>query len=296
MAIPKKFTFNFVCMTTPCEIILYAKTKSQAGHIAAKIEQNTRRLETKYNFFCADSFLSHLNNRSPQGPSDFMIDNETKEVLLNIKQLSLDTNGQFDISVGTLKQCSNLSSATDIEACRSDLSQFIGPDSWSISGNRLCFANDKVKLDLGGVIKEYAVDQAAIIARNANMPALINFGGDIYVNGIKPDNSPFTVAIKNPKNPTENIALIQLTDQGLTTSAHYERSDMVDGQQYSHIIGQPTEMGQTILSATVITDSVMTSGVYSTALMLDPSLEIISNIGVVLIDQQLRLHQNVFAQ
>lgn len=282
-------------MTTPCEIILYAKTKSQAGHIAAKIEQNTRRLETKYNFYSADSFLSSLNNRSQQGPSDFSIDNETKEVLLNIRQLSLDTNGQFDISVGTLKQCSKLSTAAEIEACRSDLSQFIGPDSWSISDNQLHFHNDMVKLDLGGVIKEYAVDQAGIIARDANMPALINFGGDIYVNGVKPDDSPFTVAIKNPKNPTENIALIQLTDQGLTTSAHYERTDIVDGQQYSHIIGQQTQFGATILSATVVTDSVMTSGVYSTALMLDPSLAIISKIGVVLIDQQLRLHQNIFS-
>jgi len=281
-------------MATPCHIILYAKTPSQAQDIAAAIEKNTRRLEHKYNFYCNSSFLSSLNNRSQQGPSIFKIDHETRDVLLKIRQLSENTMGNFDISVGTLKHCSSFSTAAKIESCRSDLSQFIGPNSWAIIDNDIQFNNAHVKLDLGGVIKEYAVDQAGLIASHANMSALINFGGDIYVNGVKPDGSQFAVAIKNPKDPAKNIAIIPLTNQALTTSAHYERNTIVDSKQFSHIIGQPTQDGETILSATVISDSVMACGVYSTALMLNPALDITANVGAMLIDQQLRLHQNIF--
>jgi len=299
VALTQKYTFTFVCMATPCQVILYSATKSQANKVASAIEKNSRRLELKYNFFDPRSFLSTLNHRADKhrigkAPAVFELDDETTNILHKVKQLSLDTLGHFDISVGTIKHCSNLATATAIDTCRHDLKQFAGPDSWRITDHTIEFSNAWVKLDLGGVIKEYAVDQAGVIARNANMPALINFGGDIYVNGLKPDGSQFAVAIKNPKQPAENIAVIELTNQALTTSAHYERSEVIDGDLYSHIIGQPTSTAHTILSATVISDCVLTSGIYSTALLLDPSLELAANVGVLLIDQQLRAHQNIF--
>ncbi len=286
------FRHVFHCMTTPCEVQLYCTTQPEATKVHQLIEQNTRRLEKKYNFFCQDSLLSALNNRSKQSVE---LDVETLQVLTKIKKLSLETQGCFDITTGTLALCSKLNSSNAIEACKERLYAFTGPDTWSLTGNLITFYNPYVKLDLGGVIKEYAVDQAAALVKQAGMPALINFGGDIYVNGKKPDDTAFTIAIKNPKNPNENAAVVQLTDQGLTTSAHYERSTIVDGTSYSHIIGRQTALSRTILSATVISDSVMSSGVYSTSLMLDPTLDFISKVGVVLIDDQLRLHQNIFA-
>ena len=130
------------------------------------------------------------------------------------------------------------------------------------------------------------------------MAALINFGGDIYVNGNKPDGSPFNIAIKNPKNPQENIAILQLSNQGLTTSAHYERSTLVEGESYSHIINANSSNNKSnntsvILSATVISHSVLTSGIYSTSLMVNSNLIVDDDINIVMIDDKLRLHQNI---
>ncbi len=48
-----------------------------------------------------------------------------------------------------------------------------------------------------------------------------------------------------------------------------------------------------ILSATVISHSVLTSGIYSTSLMVNSSLEIEDNINIVMIDDEWRLHQNI---
>ncbi len=310
----KKYSHQFNCMTTPCEVQLYAADAKSAEKVARLIENNTRRLEKKYNFFSDDSLIAKINNRTQ---AIVNIDKETHYVLSLVQTLSAKTQGSFDITVGTLKQCAKQTTVAKIEACRAKLKPFIGADKWRLTENSLHFSNEFVKLDLGGVIKEFAVDQAGEIAKNENMAALINFGGDIYVNGNKPDGSPFNVAIKNPKNPQENIAILQLSNQGLTTSAHYERSTLVEGKSYSHIINSSssnsnrtnannsntnekkhnndqTSDTSAMLSATVISHSVLTSGIYSTSLMVNANLVIEGNINVVMIDEELRLHQNIF--
>ena len=299
----KKYSHQFNCMTTPCEVQLYAMNAKAADRVARLIESNTRRLEKKYNFFSDDSLIAKINNREQ---AIVNIDKETHHVLSLVQTLSATTQGSFDITVGTLKQCAKQTTVAKIEACRARLKPFIGADKWRLTENSLHFSNEFVKLDLGGVIKEFAVDQAGEIAKIENMAALINFGGDIYVNGNKPDGSPFNVAIKNPKNPKENIAILQLSNQGLTTSAHYERSTLVEGKSYSHIINSNSSNtnekkhndkasnASAILSATVISHSVLTSGIYSTSLMVNSTLVIEGDINVVMIDDELRLHQNIF--
>jgi len=304
----QKYSHQFNCMTTPCEVQLYAADAKSAEKVARLIENNTRRLEQKYNFFSDDSLIAKINNRTH---ATIHIDKETQHVLSQVQALSAKTQGSFDITVGTLKQCAKLTTVAKIEACRARLKPFIGADKWKLTEGSIHFSNEFVKLDLGGVIKEFAVDQAGEITKKADMAALINFGGDIYVNGNKPDGSPFNVAIKNPKNPQENIAILQLSNQGLTTSAHYERSTVVEGESYSHIINSNSSNSKScnanssntnaqdsdssaILSATVISHSVLTSGIYSTSLMVNSSLEIDDSINIVMIDDELRLHQNIF--
>lgn len=150
-------------MTSPCEVILYAPNKSRAFEVASAIEKNTNRLEQKYNFFSNDSLIGILNSRS-KDQLELPIDQETIDVLTQVRSLSKKTQGKFDITVGTLKQCTALSTIKQIEACRTRLRPFIGPDSWSVCKTHIHFKNAHVKIDLGGVIKEYAVDQAGRIA------------------------------------------------------------------------------------------------------------------------------------
>lgn len=101
--------------------------------------------------------------------------------------------------------------------------------------------------------------------------ALINFGGDIYALGCKPNGQPFSVGIKNPLNPKEYITHANISNQALTTSASYERNHTIEDKNYSHIISTDTLQNR-ILSATVISSSVVESGVFSTALMIEPKL------------------------
>lgn len=287
----KLYTFKFEAMTTPCEVQIYEKNQTKAVECFEKIKQNTLLLEKKYNFYDKSSYLNKtINNRKRNKVN---IDLQTLEILEIVKDLSLKTDGVFDISVGTINHCYKKNTIEKIENCLLELKNKMGLNSWFIKDKKLHFQYKETKLDLGGVIKEYAVDYAANIVRNYGIKsALINFGGDIITVGLKPNNEPFCIGIKNPKNPSENLVYVNISNQALTTSASYERKTRVENKEFSHII-ETKAMKSDIVSSTIISNSTLVSGVFSTAFMINPSCNIYDNLQVLLIDENLNIHQNL---
>ena len=56
-----------------------------------------------------------------------------------------------------------------------------------------------MSLDLGGVAKGYAMDEAVKALREAGIQhALINAGGSVYALGTRPDGEPWRVGIQDP--------------------------------------------------------------------------------------------------
>jgi len=269
-------------MTTPCEVHLYASSQDKARKVASEILESSKKLESKYNFYDPDSYLSKLNKRETQ-----TLDHQSKEILKQAKSFYTKTKGIFDVTVGTLKQSMQYKSIKEIEESREKLSAFVGCEHFEIKRDTLHFTNPYTTIDLGGFIKEYAVDNAVKIVKKAKIEAaLINFGGDIYALGLKPNGEPFKIGIKNPLNPKEYIQDAYLTDQALTTSASYERNQTVEGKSYSHIM-HTQDLQNKVLSASVISSTVLQSGVYSTALMVDPTLDV--PFKKILIDNHLEI-------
>jgi len=288
------FEFTFNAMTTPCRVKLYTDSEQEAQSCYEEIKTNTYRLEKKYNFFDHKSYLHREINKRKR--NTVKIDAETYAVLTQVRQLSEATNNIFDITVGTLKSCYKLDTLEEVNACLEKKRPLTGLDVWWLKDKKLHTKDKQTLFDLGGVIKEYAVDEAAKIAKKHKIKtALINYGGDIFGYGYKPDGEPFSIGIKNPKNTKENIAILPLENQALTTSANYERNREIEGKEFSHIIGERTNMAG-IISSTIISDSALTSGVYSTVFMLEMDIDIPEGLGVMLIDKDMRLHQNLMQE
>jgi thiamine biosynthesis lipoprotein len=151
------------------------------------------------------------------------------------------------------------------------LIEFVGCENISIKKNKLYFTNEFTKIDLGGFVKEYSVDRAVkIIKKYKIKSALINFGGDIFAIGKKPNGSKYSIGVTNPQNKNEFLFTVDIENQALTTSASYERNTIVENVEYSHIIKR--ENKSDILSATVVSHSCLNSGVYATSLMCDTSI------------------------
>ncbi len=254
-------------MTSPCELHIYCNDDMKSRSIAKRVLVMAKELEHKYNFYNPNSYLSALNQRKSNA-----LDAQTKDLLTRAKLFYGKTDGIFDITMGTLTKSRKLPTVEEIESEMKRLRPFVGVEHFKIKKNRLLFDNPYTLIDLGGFVKEFAVDQAVKILKKEKIAsALVNFGGDIYALGVKPNGQAFSIGIKNPLNPNEYITHAKISNQALTTSASYERNHKIEDRDYSHIISMD-ELQNRVLSATVISPSVVESGVYSTALMIEPTL------------------------
>lgn len=279
---------RFTAMTVPCEVQLFGSSKS--SQLAQMIEHNTRRLEKKYNFYSDQSWLTcELNQRSD---NRVQLDDESLVVFQAIKNIVVGTQGVFDPTVGSIKWLlrnnHQLSRAEAYQLAK----PMMGVSAWQIIGSELVFAHPQTRIDLGGVIKEFAIDQAINIAQNLGAKAaLINFGGDIRSFGMKLNNEAFNVAVVNPANPSEAFFSLPLANAALTTSAHYERQTKFSDGKTSHILAEQGTHTN-VLSVTVVAPTALEAGAISTALTIDPLLSIPSEAGVIFIDDQLKIHQD----
>ena len=266
----KKFVYQFEAMTTPCILTIYTQNKALADSSAKAVLNEAKRLEKKYNYYDDKSFLSSVNLRLTQ-----TLDSESKTLLQRAKQYYKSTNGVFDITVATIKNIyKDENSIKNLESKKAFLIPYVGCEHFSIKKDKIIFDNEYTKIDLGGFVKEYAVDRAVqILKKNKITSALVNFGGDIFALGKKPNNTKFSIGIKDPQNLNKNIKDIDIENEALTTSASYERNFTIESNVYSHIISKD-KFNSEAKSVTVISPSCVESGVYSTSLMIDTTLKL----------------------
>jgi len=96
-----------------------------------------------------------------------------------------------------------------------------------------------MRLDLGGIAKGYATEQAAKALENAGYTGYaLSIGGNVRVVGSKYDHEPWVSGIQNPNLSSESafLAKVAMKDQSLVTSGSYQRYFDLDGYRYHHII------------------------------------------------------------
>jgi thiamine biosynthesis lipoprotein len=98
-----------------------------------------------------------------------------------------------------------------------------------------------MRLGLGGIAKGYAVDRCAAVLRAAGFgDFMVQAGGDLYVSGQKGEAS-WMVGVRDPRGPaTAIIARMPIKDHAFSTAGDYERSFVLGGRRYHHIIDPKT--------------------------------------------------------
>jgi len=126
-----------------------------------------------------------------------------------------------------------------------------------------------VQLDLGGIAKGWAADQALrLLARWG--PALIDAGGDIAVGEAPPQSHGWMLGVADPLDPENDLALLELANAGLASSGTDHRRWQHRGRQQHHIIDPATAApAETdILNASVIAPSAREADVTALVLVL----------------------------
>jgi thiamine biosynthesis lipoprotein len=116
---------------------------------------------------------------------------------------------------------------------------------------------DGMMIDLGSVAKGYIGDMLRnTLVSSGAASAIISLGGDVMTYGVKPDRTPWLIAVRNPAVAADRfLGVISVTGSGaVMTSGGYERNFTgPDGTVYHHIIdpatGYPADSG--LISVTV---------------------------------------------
>jgi FAD:protein FMN transferase len=130
-----------------------------------------------------------------------------------------------------------------------------------------------MKLDLGGIAKGYAVDQAlAVLSRRGIRSALVALGGDVAVSAAPPALSGWRIAIRSPISPEEFDEELILRHCGVSTSGDTEQFMELDGIRYSHIVDPRTgwSLRDSPMVSVIAPDST-TADALATALSVLPS-------------------------
>jgi len=264
----KLYRQQFISMGCPSEIGVFSPNPQSARCAIARAENEVHRLDRKYSHFRKDSYITRLQTSARQ-PGGVIVDTETAALLDYAASQYKLSKGLFDITAGRLAR---LWHKRDRLPATVKLSKALRSTGWSkLQWQDQCLAMPAgMQLELGGLVKEYAADRAALSLKRENMySAFVELGGDIHVTGPQPDGKPWNMGIRKPdylqQNNDEAIANISISSGGLATSGDYERSKLIKGKRYGHIINPKTGWPvNSFQSVSVLAPSCLLAGSIST--------------------------------
>jgi thiamine biosynthesis lipoprotein len=287
----------FAAYTTPT-LDEAAVQKAFAASVA-----EIRRLEALMTTWRPDSELSKVNAAAGKSPVE--VDPETFDVVKEAVHASKISEGTFDITFESLhglwKFDQDLDPHPPTDAQIKAKLPFVGYRHIHLdeAKHAVFLDNAGTKISLGGIAKGYAVDRAAKVLRDAGLTSFyVQAGGDLYAAGKKPDGTDWSAGIRDPRGPDGTyFAVLPLSDHAFSTAGDYERSYVIDGKRYHHIIdprtGKPatasrsvTIYAPTAFLADEIDDAVFILGPEK-GMKLVESLE---DVGAVIVDAKNNVH------
>ena len=135
--------------------------------------------------------------------------------------------------------------------------------------NTVTITDPGLRLDVGAIAKGWSVQR---VAETAPEGLLISVGGNVCATGPKDaSGTPWVVGVQDPDGGENYLHTLYLTGGSMVTSGDYQRTYMVDGELYHHIIDPDTLYpGKLWRAVTVVCPDSGLADALSTALFLLP--------------------------
>lgn len=256
-------------------------TKQEGEHVLSFLLPEIQRLQSQYSFFETTSQIYAINHRTQ---NTLTITQELSSILGLSLFYTKMTQGTFDVALaGTLKQAYKVDSLHAYQCIYETLSPFASSSCLSLEETTLHFTNPYTQIDLGGIVKEYAVDQTILMLQKMGITsALVNFGGDVAVYG-SCDNQPWRIGIQDPEDSDKNVTIRELHNASLCTSGHSKRFTSIEEKRFSHIIAPHTQVASIMPPSqiSIMAPTTVDAGIWSTALLINPLLRLPQHITTV---------------
>jgi FAD:protein FMN transferase len=252
-----RYEFAQPHMGTLVRIVLYAPSGLVADDAAAAAFGRVAALDQALSDYRDSSELMRLSRRSGGGPVE--VSDDLFRVLRAAQQIARESAGAFDVTVGPLsvlwrqaRRQGELPDSARLAAARA----LVGHAELALDERRrtVCLLKPGMQLDLGGIAKGFAADEAAaILAQRGIESALIAAGGDIVATGPPPGSVGWRIAVASIEGADRPPAgYLTLRNAAVSTSGDSEQFLVVGGVRHSHIIDPRTGLALTGRSSVTI--------------------------------------------
>jgi thiamine biosynthesis lipoprotein len=245
----KRFAFAEPHMGTRFRIVLYAADEDTARKASRAAFDRIVALDACMSDYKADSELMRLCRKA--GGEPVAVSDELFFVLSRAQETARRSGGAFDVTVGPVVRLWRRARRTQQLPDPEKLAQarsLVGYTNVHLDarGHTVQLLKEGMQLDLGGIAKGYAADEAqAVLKRHGVTQALVAAGGDIVVSGPPPAAAGWKIAIAPLAEEGEVPAgpWMLLKDGAVSTSGDAEQFVVIDGKRYSHIVDPRTGIG-----------------------------------------------------
>ncbi len=264
-----KLSLSRPAMGTFVNITVLDGSQNLAAAAVGMAYQEMDRLIPLFSRFDSSSPLSFLNSEGSLSAAP--------PELLQVTQASLHyhsiSSGAFDVTVlPVLLAMEQSFAATGLPPNFEEFDKIdtlIGSQYLGINNNSISFARPEMGVTLDSIAKGFIVDNMMAALRKQGIShAMVNAGGDIAVFGGKGNNTPWRIAIQDPRQSGQSINVLTLNTGSVATSGSYEIF-FDEEKLYHHLItpGQILPQDKNI-SVSVHAASVMEADALATAIFV----------------------------
>jgi thiamine biosynthesis lipoprotein len=203
-----------------------------------------RRIEDMISSWKPDSETSLINNNA--GVKPVKVSYELFKLIERSNQISLITDGAFDISFASIDQVWKFDGSMEYKPTAAEVKKSIAKVGYKKiilnEEDRTVFLRDKgMKISFGAIGKGYAADKAKeLLVSKQVVAGVINAAGDLTTWGTKTTGEKWLLGIANPLNKGKIFTWIPIVESSVATSGSLDKYVSFDGNKYSHIIDPRT--------------------------------------------------------
>lgn len=229
-------------MGTLVRIIVYAHDPPQARKAMKAAFARVSELDSILSDYNPESELNLLCDAR-----SMIVSEDLFRVLEASQRLAQETDGAFDITVGPLVRLWRQARLAKMLPDPSEIEKARTHTGWRMltldrRTRKATLAATGLQLDVGGIAKGYAADEAIrVLKMHGIRRALVAAGGDIAVSGPPPNKQAWDLTVELAGGTRD----IHLRNAAVSTAGDTEQFVQIEGIRYSHILDPKQGLGLT---------------------------------------------------
>lgn len=259
------YQWNGRALGAETSIQLYSDDKIKADNVLKNVAALINQYEKIFSLYDDASETSLLNNDGMlKGASA-----EFVELTQISKDISLETNGAFDITVQPLWDLyqSHFEHGNEdaIESKVTDVVAIIGSDKININGNDISFAKKAMAVSFNGIAQGFITDKVTeYLSEQGFKNALVDMG-EYRATGPQHNGEAWRIGLLNPFDAISINDVVEIKSGAVATSGGYGNQFDASGKHH-HLFNPKTGLSSALYaSVTVTAKDAVTADALSTA-------------------------------